>query len=74
MTYSTINLDQQFAYLQTEGLNQVHAAMAKNMILYRIRGELPYTATNLEDILTKIQRTSPGLVYRVKKIFKNAGA
>lgn len=74
MTYSTIHLDQQFVYLQTAGLNQVHAAMAKNMILYRIRGELPYTATYLEDILTKIQMTSPELIDEVKLIFKNAGA
>lgn len=74
MTYSTIHLDQQFAELQTAGLNQVHAAMAKNIIQYRIRGELPYTATHLEDIITKIQMTSPEVIDRVKRIFKNAGA
>lgn len=74
MTYSTTHLDQQFAELQTAGLNQVHAAMAKNIIINRIRGDLPYTARHFEDIIKKIQRTSPELVDRVKRIFKNAGA
>ncbi len=74
MTYSTTHLDQQFAELQTAGLHPIHAAMAKNIIINRIRGEMPYTAKHLEDILKKIQRTSPDLVDRVKKIFKNSGA
>ena len=74
MTYSRSHLSQQFAELQTAGLNPVHAAMAQNIIENRIRGDLPYTARHLEDIITKIQRTSPELVDRVKKVFKNAGA
>ena len=74
MTYSRSHLSQLFAELQTAGLNQVHAAMAQNIIENRIRGDLPYTARHLEDIITKIQRTSPELVDRVKKVFKNAGA
>ena len=74
MTYSTAHLDQQFAELQTAGLNKTHVAMAKGIIINRIRGDMPYTAKHLEDIIKKIQRTSPELVDRVKKIFKNAGA
>ena len=74
MTYSRSHLSQLFAELQTAGLNPVHAAMAQNIIENRIRGELPYTARHFEDIITKIQRTSPELVDRVKKVFKNAGA
>lgn len=74
MTYSRTHLDQQFAELQTAGLNQVHAAMAKNIIINRIRGDMPFTALHFEDIISKIQITSPQLVDRVKLIFKNAGA
>ena len=74
MTYSQSHIDKQFAELQTDGLNQVHAAMAKNIILNRIRGDMPYTARHLEEILAKIQKTSPDMVDQVKRIFKNAGA
>ena len=74
MTYSTTHIDQQFAELKTAGLHPIHAAMAKNIIINRIRGDLPYTARHFEEIITKIQRTSPELVVRVKRIFKNAGA
>ncbi len=74
MTYSSAHLDQQFAELQTAGLNKTHVAMAKNIIINRIRGPLPFEAQHLEDIIGKIRMETPGLVDRVKKIFKNAGA
>lgn len=74
MTYSYSHIDEQFAELQKAGLNPTHAAMAKGIIINRIRGDMPYTAKHLEDIIKKIQMTSPELVDRVKKVFKNAGA
>lgn len=74
MTTSRTHLDQIFAELQTDGLSPVHAAMSQNIIENRIRGNLPYTARHLEAILSKIERSTPDLVDRVKRIFKNAGA
>ena len=74
MIHARTHIDQVFAELQTAGLNPVHAAMAQNIIEYRIRGPLTYSARHIEYIITKIQMTSPDLVDRVKRIFKNAGA
>lgn len=60
--------------LQADGLAETHAVMAQNLIENRIKGDMPYTAKDLEKIITRIKSSSPALVDRVKMIFKRAGA
>ncbi len=67
------HLDDVFEDLQKQGLNQVHATMAQNIIDFRIRGNLPYTEKHKTDILARIEAATPDMVAPVAKIFKNVG-
>lgn len=73
MTHPRTHIDQVFADLQTAGLNQVHAAMAQNIIDYRIRGPLPYEDHYKVDLLNRITISSPEMAARVERVFKNVG-
>jgi hypothetical protein len=59
--------------LENRGLNQVHAAMAENLIRFSIRGPLEYTKEKKTALLTRIARYSPALVADVKALVENAG-
>lgn len=71
--YAQTHLQQVFADLERQGLNEVHAAMAHNIIEYRIRGPLEYETTHKTDVLQRISMHTPHLVGAVELIFKNVG-
>jgi hypothetical protein len=73
MKHPRTHTDQVFAELQTAGLNPVHAAMAQNIIDYRIRGPLPYEDHYKTELLNRITISSPDMAARVEMVFRNVG-
>lgn len=67
------HIDDVFAALETNGLNQVHSAMAQNIIEFRVRGEMPYHNYHKDDLLERIRQVTPGMVEQVNRVFKNLG-
>ena len=72
--YAQDHIDQTFAKLENEGLSPTHSAMAQNIIRFRVRGNLPYLPSHKTEILQRIRLATPGMVEKVERVFKNAGA